>query len=83
MHPITHAAARPDHAAIINATSGEQVTYGELDAFANRMARWLRAQGITRLERALRKGRHFHQMDIEMQQSGVLHCRRHFGKGRF
>ena len=48
MHPITHAAARPDHAAIINATSGEQVTYGELDAFANRMARWLRAQGITR-----------------------------------
>ena len=48
MHPITHAAARPDHAAIINATSGEQVTYGELDVFANRMARWLRAQGIGR-----------------------------------
>ena len=48
MHPITHAAARPDHAAIINATSGEQVTYGQLDAFANRMARWLRAQGIGR-----------------------------------
>jgi len=48
MHPITHAAARPDHAAIINATTGDTVTYGELDAFANRMARWLRAKGASR-----------------------------------
>ena len=48
MHPITHAAARPDHAAIVNATTGDTVTYGELDAFANRMARWLRARGATR-----------------------------------
>ena len=46
MHPINHAAARPDHAAIINATTGDTVTYGELDAFANRMARWLRNKGI-------------------------------------
>ncbi|GAB5348586.1 acyl-CoA synthetase [Alteriqipengyuania sp. 357] len=48
MHPITHAAARPDHAAIINASSGDTVTYGELDAFANRMARWLRGRGVER-----------------------------------
>tara|TARA_B100000678_G_scaffold93847_1_gene78386 strand:- start:646 stop:2178 length:1533 start_codon:yes stop_codon:yes gene_type:complete len=48
MHPITHAATRPDHAAIIDAASGTTVTYGELEARANRIARWLRAQGVTR-----------------------------------
>jgi len=46
MHPITHAASRPDHPAIINASTGDRVSYGELDAFANRLARWLRARGI-------------------------------------
>ena len=48
MHPITHAATRPDHAAIIDAASGTTVTYGELEARAKRLARWLRAQGVTR-----------------------------------
>mgnify|MGYP000153248730 CR=1 FL=1 len=48
MHPITHAAARPDHAAIINASTGQTVSYGEMNAFANRMARWLRGHGIAR-----------------------------------
>ena len=48
MHPIHHAAARPDHAAIINATTGRTITYGELDAFANRTARWLRERGLAR-----------------------------------
>ena len=46
MHPITHAAARPDHPAIIMAGTGETVTYAELDATANRFARLLRARGI-------------------------------------
>ena len=46
MHPINHAATRPDHAAIIDAASGKTVTFGEMDAFANRMARWLRAHGV-------------------------------------
>ncbi len=46
MHPITHAAARPDHPAIIMAQSGETVSYGELDATANRFARLLRNRGI-------------------------------------
>lgn len=48
MHPITHAAARPDHPAIIMAGSGEVVTYGAMDAAANRFARLLRAHGLER-----------------------------------
>ena len=46
MHPITHAAARPDHPAIIMAGSGETVSYAELDATANRFARLLRERGL-------------------------------------
>ena len=48
MHPIKHAATRPDHAAIIDAASGKTVTFGEMEAFANRMARWLRDHGVQR-----------------------------------
>ncbi|MXO96789.1 AMP-binding protein [Erythrobacter aquimaris] len=48
MHPITHAQARPDHPAIIMAGSGETVTYGEMDAYANRFAELLRAHGLKR-----------------------------------
>ena len=36
MHPITHAQTRPDHPAMIMAGSGETVTFGEMDAYANR-----------------------------------------------
>ena len=48
MHPITHAQTRPDHPAIIMAGSGEQVSYGEMDAYANRVAHLLRAHGLNR-----------------------------------
>ena len=48
MHPITHAAARPDHPAIVMAGSGETVSYAEMDATANRFARLLRARGLAR-----------------------------------
>ncbi len=46
MHPITHAASRPDHPAIIMAGSGETVTYGAMDQTANRFAHLLRARGL-------------------------------------
>lgn len=46
MHPITHAAARPDHPAIIVAGSGETVSYRAMDETANRFARLLRARGL-------------------------------------
>lgn len=46
MHPIAHAAARPDHPAVIMAGSGAQMTFGELDDAANRYAQLLRARGL-------------------------------------
>ena len=48
MHPITHASARPDHAAIIMAGSGEVMTYGQMDFYANHMAHLLRSKGLKR-----------------------------------
>ena len=46
MHPIAHAANRPDHPAVIMAGSGETMTYGEMDKAANRYAHLLRARGL-------------------------------------
>jgi fatty-acyl-CoA synthase len=46
LHPIAHAANRPDHPAVIMAGSGEQMTYGEMEAEANRFAHLLRARGF-------------------------------------
>lgn len=46
MHPIIHAATRPDHPAIVMAGSGEVISYAALDATANRFARLLRARGV-------------------------------------
>jgi len=46
MHPIAHAQTRPDQPAIIMAGSGHTVTYGEMDALANRYAHLLRARGF-------------------------------------
>ncbi|MFL0670801.1 MAG: acyl-CoA synthetase [Erythrobacter sp.] len=46
MHPTAHAARRPDHPAVIMTGSGQQITYGEMEAQSNRFARLLRAHGI-------------------------------------
>lgn len=46
MHPIAHAATRPDHPAVIMTGSGAMMTYGELDAAANRFGRLLRSRGL-------------------------------------
>ena len=48
MHPITHAQTRADHPAIVMAGSGETVTYGEMNAYANRFAQLMRARGLKR-----------------------------------
>ncbi|HKE74685.1 MAG TPA: AMP-binding protein [Acidimicrobiales bacterium] len=46
MFPGEHATTRPDHPAVIMSGSGEVVTYRELDAEANRVARVFRSLGL-------------------------------------
>ncbi|MEE4201545.1 MAG: acyl-CoA synthetase [Erythrobacter sp.] len=46
MHPITHAANRPDHPAVIMAGSGARMSFREMDEEADRFAQLLRARGF-------------------------------------
>ena len=46
MHPIAHAANRPDQPAVIMAGSGEQMTFRQMDEASNRFAHLLRANGL-------------------------------------
>ena len=46
MHPYIHAAAMPDKAAIIMASSGEAITYRALNDASNQVAHMLRAAGL-------------------------------------
>jgi fatty-acyl-CoA synthase len=46
MHPTAHAAARPDHPAVIMAGSGKTITFREMEDEANRFAQLLRARGL-------------------------------------
>jgi long-chain acyl-CoA synthetase len=48
MYAPQHAADHPDQPAIIMATSGETVTYGQYEAGCNRAAHLLRAAGLQR-----------------------------------
>ncbi len=50
MYPNATARANPSHPAVIMATSGEVITYGELEARANRLAHLLRATGLKRTD---------------------------------
>ncbi|WP_375292836.1 AMP-binding protein, partial [Sphingomonas melonis] len=48
MHPADHAVRHPQKAAIVLATSGEQISFAALDAQSNASAWQLRALGLTR-----------------------------------
>ena len=48
MYPGAHAKTRPDHPAFIMASTGETVTYGELEARTNRLAHYFRSVGLNR-----------------------------------
>ena len=50
MYPAVHARSRPQQPAFIMATSGETVTYAELERRSNRLAHFLRASGLRRLD---------------------------------
>jgi long-chain acyl-CoA synthetase len=45
-----HALAHPQRPAFIMATTGESVSYAELDARSNRLAHFLRQNGLKRLD---------------------------------
>ncbi|MCU5783743.1 long-chain-fatty-acid--CoA ligase [Alcanivorax balearicus MACL04] len=45
-HPGLHARVKPDHPAVILADTGRSMSYAELDAFANRLARVLQNEGL-------------------------------------
>src|SRR4051812_19273731 len=48
MYARPHAEQRPDHPAIVMASGGEVVTYGEYEAAANRFAHLFRRLGLRR-----------------------------------
>jgi long-chain acyl-CoA synthetase len=50
MYTGSHVKERADQAAFIMASTGETVTYGELEARSNRLAHLLRAHGLRRLD---------------------------------
>ena len=50
MYAASHAAEHPDQPALIMATSGHVVTFGEYEAAANRMAHLYRDEGLARLD---------------------------------
>jgi len=50
MYPGLQAKIRPQQAAFVMATSGEAVTYAELERRSNRLAYFLRASGLARLD---------------------------------
>src|SRR3954451_11572080 len=50
MYASQHAAENPDKPAIIMATSGETISFGEYEARANRVAHLFRDQGLRRLD---------------------------------
>ena len=75
MHPITHAQSRPDHPAIIMAASGETVTFGEMDAYANRFAHLLRARGLgpgDRFAILMENTAHYLQIVWGSQRAGTM-----------
>ncbi|MGZ0230317.1 MAG: acyl-CoA synthetase [Acidimicrobiales bacterium] len=45
-YPGYHAANRPDHLAVVNATTGETMTFAELDTYANQLSHLLRSSGL-------------------------------------
>jgi long-chain acyl-CoA synthetase len=50
MYPGIHAKNQPNHPAFIMASTGETVSYAELDQRSNRLAHLLRANGLQRLD---------------------------------
>jgi long-chain acyl-CoA synthetase len=50
MYPGEQVKLRPEQPAVIMAAGGEVITYAELERRTNRLAHWLRGQGLARLD---------------------------------
>jgi len=75
MHPIAHAKARPDHPALIMAGTGETVTYGQLDDYANRFAQLMRSRGLGRGDHVailMENTIHYLQLVWGAQRCGIM-----------
>lgn len=75
MHPIQHAKSRPDHPAVIMAGSGETLTYEQLDRQANRIAHWLRSEGLAAGDAfgvLMENNIHYHAVYWASQRSGTV-----------
>jgi long-chain acyl-CoA synthetase len=76
MYPGTHARTRPEHPAVIMATSGHVVTYGELDARSNRLAQLLRQRGLRpgdTVAWSVENNEHFFELVWAAQRSGLYY----------
>lgn len=75
MHPIQHAQTRPNHPAVIMAGSGETLTYRQLDEAANRLAHWLRAQGLKAgdaIAILMENSANYYEVYWAAQRSGII-----------
>ncbi len=76
MHPGVHARRSPDKPATIMASSGEVVTYGQLEARSNQLAHLLRSLGLARgdgIALCLENSARFHEVCWAAQRSGLYY----------
>ncbi len=74
MYPGDHAETTPDKPAVVMGASGEVVTYGEINARANRLARLLRDAGLSRGDHIalfMENQPHFMEVILAATRSGL------------
>jgi long-chain acyl-CoA synthetase len=76
MYPGKYAQEHADRPAFIMATSGESLSYGELEARSNRLAHLLRAQGLKRLDHYavfMENNRHYFESCMAGERSALYY----------
>jgi long-chain acyl-CoA synthetase len=76
MYPGLHSQTFPDKPAVIMATSGEVVTYRQLDERANQGAHLLRSLGLSRGDHiaiCMENNAHYHAIAWAAQRAGIYY----------